>query len=307
MNYRNWEANRKVFVYPENYLLRRCATRKPIFETLESDLQQGQITDDFVDAAYLRYFDGFRQIAKLRPVDTYYCTVNDPLHGSADTLFLFSRTETSPPKFYFCSRSTKGPWSQWKKVDIDIGSSFVTSLYAFNKLFIFWAELKQSTTSAITSSQPNSPRSTSSNVWRLTINFSFEKHDGSWVAPQALVREDVVFVNPAAHGLTAPAENPFAPLFDMDDETWHKVYVFKTNAGNLVGSDGSPAQFETISILYGPSSLSGDRELSVGHTALGQDNDENAFNAKLYNRVLDANRLHASATPGYLHSIRPHG
>lgn len=43
--YRMWEANRKVFLYPENYLvptLRSSSTR--LFRALESDLMQVDIT-----------------------------------------------------------------------------------------------------------------------------------------------------------------------------------------------------------------------------------------------------------------------
>jgi hypothetical protein len=51
--YRCWEANRKVFLYPENYLepdLRDDKT--PLFETLESELLQKQIDDQSVLDTY---------------------------------------------------------------------------------------------------------------------------------------------------------------------------------------------------------------------------------------------------------------
>lgn len=309
MNYRVWEANRKVFLYPENYLLPSVRqTKTPLFAALEQDLQQGQVTDDFVEDAYLRYFDGFRQVAKLTPVDCYHCTVNDPVHGPTDTVFLFSRTETSPPQFYYCAQPEGGPWSAWKKVDANIVAKHVTPVYAFDKLFVFWAELTQGTNSAITSgTQGNGAggggggaQSSNSNVWKLTINFTFERHDGTWVTPQALVSQEVAFYNAAGQGQPDPATNPFAALFDMDDLTWHKVYVFKTDSGNLVGPDGRPAHFETISVLYGPSQLSGAAGVPAVMPVPGQDEDQNAFLFRVYDRALDANRMTGAGQVGYL-------
>lgn len=305
MNYRVWEANRKVFVYPENYLLPSVRqTKTDLFAKLEQDLQQGQVTDDFVEDAYLRYFDGFRQVAKLTPVDCYHCTVNDPVHGPTDTVFLFSRTETSPPQFYYCAQPDGGPWSAWKKVDANIVAKHVTPIYAFDKLFVFWAELTQGTNSSITSgaqgANGSGSQSSNSNVWKLTINFTFERHDGTWVTPQALVSQEVAFYNPAGQGQPDPATNPFAPLFDMDDLTWHKVYAFKTDGGNLVGADGRPTHFETISILYGPSQLAGSALVPAVIPARGQDEDQNAFLGQVYDRALDANRMVGAGHDGYL-------
>src|SRR5258705_11058398 len=55
-NYRVWEANRKVFLWPENYVepdLRDDKT--PLFEELEAELLQTDITDQNVLDAYTKY------------------------------------------------------------------------------------------------------------------------------------------------------------------------------------------------------------------------------------------------------------
>ena len=57
-SYRTWEANRKVFLYPENYLRPELrASKTPAFHTLESDLLQGEITPEAVERAYKKYLD----------------------------------------------------------------------------------------------------------------------------------------------------------------------------------------------------------------------------------------------------------
>ncbi|MFX0208649.1 MAG: neuraminidase-like domain-containing protein, partial [Candidatus Hodarchaeota archaeon] len=55
-NYRVWEANRKCFCYPENYILPELRHNKsPQFRELEDELMQGEITDVNVERAYKNY------------------------------------------------------------------------------------------------------------------------------------------------------------------------------------------------------------------------------------------------------------
>ncbi len=70
MTYRKWEANRKVFLYPENYIdpsLRKDAS--PIFKELQDELLQSEITAESVETAYRNYFDKLAEIAKLQIVN----------------------------------------------------------------------------------------------------------------------------------------------------------------------------------------------------------------------------------------------
>jgi hypothetical protein len=72
-NYRVWEANRKVFLFPENYLepeLRDNAS--PLFEELVDELQQNDVNEDSVKAAYTRYLDKFAALANLNIVGAYH-------------------------------------------------------------------------------------------------------------------------------------------------------------------------------------------------------------------------------------------
>src|SRR5207244_5135196 len=56
--YRVWEANRRVFAYPENYAepeLRR--DKSEIFKSLEDELLQNEINRDNVETAFLHYVE----------------------------------------------------------------------------------------------------------------------------------------------------------------------------------------------------------------------------------------------------------
>ncbi|MFT6948772.1 MAG: hypothetical protein ACJARP_003206, partial [Vicingaceae bacterium] len=70
-HYRLWEANRKVFLYPENYIdpgLRKIKT--PLFKKLEEELLQGDVTNETVTNTYLNYFDKLEELANLETVDS---------------------------------------------------------------------------------------------------------------------------------------------------------------------------------------------------------------------------------------------
>lgn len=64
--YRVWEANRKVFLFPENWLEPELRDDKsPFFKELESELLQGDITDDRAASAIATYLTKLDEVAKL--------------------------------------------------------------------------------------------------------------------------------------------------------------------------------------------------------------------------------------------------
>src|SRR5207253_7447669 len=66
-HYRVWEANRKVFLYPENYLEPELRDDKtPLFEELDSTLLQQDINEQSVTDAYRTYATGFNDVARLQ-------------------------------------------------------------------------------------------------------------------------------------------------------------------------------------------------------------------------------------------------
>lgn len=78
-NYRVWEANRKVFLYPENYIEPELRdTKTELFEALEDELQQNEATQDNVANAYNRYLDKFAEVTNLTIVGSYLNTDNFP-------------------------------------------------------------------------------------------------------------------------------------------------------------------------------------------------------------------------------------
>jgi hypothetical protein len=72
-NYRVWQANRLVFLYPENYLvpsLRDDMT--PPFQDLKNALLQTPVTDDNVTQAYADFLNTLNEVAQLEIAGMYW-------------------------------------------------------------------------------------------------------------------------------------------------------------------------------------------------------------------------------------------
>src|SRR5205814_3543967 len=71
--YRVWEANRKVFLYPENWIEPELRDNKsPFFKDLENELLQNEITKDSVEEAFAHYLEKLDEVARLEICGMYY-------------------------------------------------------------------------------------------------------------------------------------------------------------------------------------------------------------------------------------------
>lgn len=190
-NYRVWEANRKVFLYPENYIEPELRDTKTLFfEELEQELLQSDINQESVEAAYIHYLDKFAEVANLKIVGSYLhidLENYDPSKPDAlkKTLYLVGRTDTEPRIFYlreWIADDMGERWLPWEKIDLVINSNFVTPVYAFGKLFIFWTEftkLKKETDSGETE-----------DAFNTAVKYSYYNLSKEWKQPQSYVELD---------------------------------------------------------------------------------------------------------------------
>jgi len=189
MNYRVWEANRKIFLYPENYLdptLRQNPS--PQFEKLTDDLLQMNSTDITVTDAYIKYINGVAAVANLAPVDAYYAKALDPVtNDKEDTLFFIGRSRGEPYSYqYRRHRATPygAYWSPWKPVESRINTPLATAAFAFNRLYLFWTEIGESESSNIADNESTTVGSSTA-----AVKFIYQKPDASWTEPQTLVSD----------------------------------------------------------------------------------------------------------------------
>ena len=201
-NYRVWEANRKVYLYPENYLRPELRdTKTPAFAVLEEDLLQGELTHAAAERAYKRYLDEYTEVSRLTIAGGY-------VHEPADDdelpwhLVLFGRTKTDPRRYYYrraefsreASRSAQ--WHPWLKVGVQIDSDRVYPVFAFDRVFVFWATVEDvansTPTVSFTDHTDGGTRSLtggSQTTHVVRIYYSFYNLTREWVPAQALTTD----------------------------------------------------------------------------------------------------------------------
>ena len=137
--YRVWEANRKIFLYPENWLEPELRDDKsPFFRDLESELLQADITDDLAETALLNYLEKLDEVSKLE-ISGLYLQENEAGNESDDILHVFGRTTGASRKYYY--RRLDGNWTPWEKVDLDIEDNPILPVVWNDRLFLFWLNI----------------------------------------------------------------------------------------------------------------------------------------------------------------------
>ena len=118
--YRVWEANRKVFLYPENWIEPELRDSKsPFFKELESELLQNDVSRDTVKAALTKYIVEVDKVSDLQAIGQFTEWEED----KQTTLHVIGRTRNAPYFFYYRSYSYfTREWQPWEKMALDIPS-----------------------------------------------------------------------------------------------------------------------------------------------------------------------------------------
>ena len=158
-NYRVWEANRKVFLYPENWIEPDLRDDKsPLFANLERAILQDEIKDQNVEAAFIDYLQGLDEIARLDVRAVFFeegtarnkrKSANPSTNGPWDggTYHVFGRTY-GPPHAWYHRRLANGEWSPWEKIEADVDGEHLLPVVFQGRLHLFWTMFRE------TSKQP---------------------------------------------------------------------------------------------------------------------------------------------------------
>lgn len=171
--YRVWEANRKVFLYPENWIESNLRDDKsPIFKELESELLQKDINKQNVTDALKAYLYKVDEVSNMEVVGLY---IDDrkKTEGSGwdgeSKLHVFSRTRNAPYFFYYRYLALEEMnWYPWEKMQVDIPSydveddkhqvtgngCYLTPVVWNNRLLIFFPQIMQKTRPVSTDIKP---------------------------------------------------------------------------------------------------------------------------------------------------------
>ncbi|HEX7734439.1 MAG TPA: neuraminidase-like domain-containing protein, partial [Ktedonobacteraceae bacterium] len=220
-NYRLWEANREVFLYPENYLvptLRDGMT--PPFRDLMDSLLQNPITDENVTQAYQDYLYALNDVSQLQICGTFWenhtpvktavgaVTGADNQDSSAiSTLHVFGRTTstqtqssgsaTNPQPQYYYRRLTLtlnyqnegltvGTWTPWERVNPQIPGNHLIPVIWAGRLYLFWPTFSQTSVASAQSTTASGAAAPNPSANDLQIGLSWSEYrQGSWTATQS--------------------------------------------------------------------------------------------------------------------------
>ena len=109
--YRVWEANRQIFLYPENYIVPELRDDKTdLFSTLEAALSAQAVTADTVADAFNTYLEGLLALSNIEIVATYYQPSGDEYDD--DILHVIGRTRGAPQDYYYRRRIGLQYWTE---------------------------------------------------------------------------------------------------------------------------------------------------------------------------------------------------
>lgn len=177
--YRIWEANREVFLYPENWLIEsQRPNRTEIYQKFEQEVRQGESTTDYLETVVLNYIDRLDGLAHLHVTGT----CQDP----AGNIYVVARTLDDPPVFYLRS-FVNGAWTGWAQIPLDIKARQVIPAIYRGRVCLFWIDLKVSNEPhqelPATQASPNPPHQEVDRYVTIAVYFSIFRN-GSWAPAQ---------------------------------------------------------------------------------------------------------------------------
>lgn len=174
-NYRVWEANRKVFLYPENWIEPELRIDKtPFFEELEDALLQDEINTENSEKAVYKFLSQVNTISRLDI--RAHCYDEDILH-------VFARTWSAPFEYYHRTRAADKKWTPWEKIEVDIEGDHLIPIIFNRRLYIFCPLFIEKTSSEVkkivNGQEENAPY--------LEIKLFYSKYEcGKWTAKKML-------------------------------------------------------------------------------------------------------------------------
>ncbi len=238
--YRLWEANRQVFLYPENWIDPSLRDDKSaFFKELETELSQQPLTDAVAEDAYAHYLAKLDEVARMQ-VTGFYREANGVMH-------VFGRTRGVPPKHIY-RQLVNGRWTPWELVKLDIEADRVMPIVYNRRLHLFWTVFEQKQNpDAITLPDSQSKLDVENHSKPAQPHFEIklawsEHHNGAWtpkrVSEKVLSTIDIASLPDSGDATSYVCK----ALTDGNDVVVRVILpetVFLDDKGNLSGEVGT--------------------------------------------------------------------
>jgi hypothetical protein len=201
--YRVWEANRKIYLYPENWIEPTLRDDKSeFFKQLESALLQKDLNNDVVYEAVRSFLYQVDTVSNLEAIGLYVD------YQDGNRVHVFARTRTSPLSYYYNSflPADGGYWKVWETMAIDIPhytisetgtiGSYVSPIVYNGRVMLFIAQILDHVIPGDTSNTSDNPKQTldgvrnakigdvtPKNAWEIQMSWT-EYRNGKWTARQ---------------------------------------------------------------------------------------------------------------------------
>ncbi len=229
-SYRVWEAARKVFLYPENWIEPELRDDKtPFFKEFEEELLQGELTAEHAETAFRNYLEKLHAVSTLEVVAAYHQIDDDNPHddlpATVDLFHVVARTRSEPTVYYYRAHDlNRSSWSGWEPIDADIRGDHITLAVYNRRLYMFWLSFHEKPIDA--EKQPPAKASDgpedipkTSKVLEVRLSWSERKSKG-WTA-ENLAREKLV--HPWARPLFSYHLKP--RYKSRENQLWLDIYI----------------------------------------------------------------------------------
>ena len=178
-SFRTWEANRKIWLYPENFIEPELRDGKtPEFKELEEELLQVELDDAAAETAVRHYLAKLDELARLEVAGVY--------EDEDKVLHVFARTDHPPRRLYYRRRSGR-TWTPWERVPLDVEGDHLIPVKWNRRLMLIWPTFAEKAYPK----RPGGALDEAERYWEIRLAWG-EYQQGVWSGPN--LSEPVSFV-----------------------------------------------------------------------------------------------------------------
>jgi Tc toxin complex TcA C-terminal TcB-binding domain/ABC toxin N-terminal region/Neuraminidase-like domain len=216
-SYRVWEANRKVLLYPENWIepeLRRDKT--PFFAELEAAIGKGDPSPETLEPAFLAYLDKLESVARLEVVGAF--GADGEVENSGKNVHVIARSFQDPRSYWYRQRIDGHHWTPWESVDVGLEGDHIAPVFGLGEVHLFWLNfLKKTKDEALTITQ-GSPITDPKRYWDVRVASSSRGPKG-WT-PKKLLDTEIASIPSDYQEENAPVDRFWLFAGGLEDRVY---------------------------------------------------------------------------------------
>ncbi|EDZ46529.1 Putative peptidoglycan binding domain protein [Rhodobacterales bacterium Y4I] len=136
LRYRTFEAARRIYVYPENYLDEDLRdNRSHLFIEAQQALAQGDLSTSAIETVVRDFLKGFCDVGRLSTIAAHF-------DNDTNTYTFIGRTPNSPSRTYMREWRNRSAWTPWAPLNIDVTAPKVTLAKQRGILHMAWTNAR---------------------------------------------------------------------------------------------------------------------------------------------------------------------